>query len=62
MGNVAGKWHVGQRVSREDNPNRLGTAIEIGQSGIKVKWDSGRTSYYRADAQGNAPLKRADRE
>jgi hypothetical protein len=47
---------VGQRVAREGYPRRLGTVIEMGQRGIKVKWDSGRTSYYRADPQGNVPL------
>jgi len=44
-------------VSREDNPERLGTVVEKGKSGIKVKWDNGRTSYYRADARRNVPLK-----
>jgi len=48
---------VGQRVAHEDSPTRLGTVIELGQGGIKVKWDSGRTSYYRADRRGNVPLK-----
>jgi hypothetical protein len=48
---------VGQRVAHEDSPTRLGTVIELAQGGIKVKWDSVRTSYYRADRRGNVPLK-----
>lgn len=36
---------VGQRVSREDS-GEMGTIVEVNGE-IKVKWDSGRTSYYR---------------
>jgi hypothetical protein len=43
--------------AHEDSPMRLGTVIELGQGGIKVKWDSGRTSYYPiALTMGNVPL------
>jgi|SRR5947207_2710965 len=47
---------VGQRVAHEGRPS-LGTVIELGLRGVKVKWESGRTSYYRADREGNVPLK-----
>ncbi|MGE9008167.1 hypothetical protein ACO2JO_06270 [Leptospira interrogans] len=36
---------VGQRVAREDSGEQ-GTIVEA-DGEIKVKWDSGRTSYYR---------------
>ncbi|MBR1157171.1 hypothetical protein [Bradyrhizobium sp. JYMT SZCCT0428] len=36
---------VGQRVAREDS-GEIGTIVEV-DGEIKVKWDSGRTSYYR---------------
>jgi hypothetical protein len=48
-------WRVGQRVSRTDS-QELGVVIEARRT-IKVKWDSGRTSYYRPDAPANVRLK-----
>ena len=47
-------WPVGQRVSRKDS-EELGTVIKINGS-IKVKWDGGRTSYFRHDTQANIQL------
>jgi hypothetical protein len=47
-------WRTGQRVSREDS-NELGTIVEA-DGDIKVKWDSGRTSYFRRDAPSNVKL------
>jgi hypothetical protein len=44
-------WRVGQRVSRKDS-RQLGTVIEKDGT-IKVKWDDGRTSYYRHKTPGN---------
>jgi hypothetical protein len=47
-GNSKGRayWPVGTRVSRKTDTAVLGTVVE--QDGIiKVKWDGGRTSYYR---------------
>ena len=37
---------VGQRVAREDS-GEMGTIVEV-DGGIKVKWDSRRTSYTAA--------------
>ena len=48
-------WRVGQRVSRRDT-HELGTVIENDGS-IKVKWDAGRTSYFRHSEAANIKLK-----
>ena len=45
---------VGQRVSRKDS-DELGAIVEV-DGEIKVKWDSGRTSYYRRSVQANVQL------
>jgi len=47
-------WHVGQRVSRTDT-DELGTVMKINGS-IKVKWDGGRTSYFRHCETANIQL------
>jgi hypothetical protein len=48
-------WHVGQRVSRM-NSKELGTVV--GQNGsIKVKWDAGRTSYFRHGEPADVKMK-----
>ena len=44
-------WLVGQRVSRKDTEEH-GTVVET-MPVLKVKWDLGRTSYYRRDRAGN---------
>jgi hypothetical protein len=45
---------IGQRVSRNDS-QELGTIVEaVGE--IKVKWDDGRTSYYRRHKPANVHL------
>ena len=41
----AAELRTGQRVSRKDT-GELGTVVEA-DGEVKVKWDSGRTSYYR---------------
>ena len=41
-------WRVGARVIRSDT-EKFGTIVEA-DGEIKVKWDDGRTSYYRRDA------------
>ena len=47
-------WPVGLRVSRKDT-QELGTVVE--QHGkIKVKWDDGKTSYYRYGDEANVQL------
>lgn len=51
-------WRVGQRVGRKDT-DQLGTVIEV-DGEIKVKWDDGRTSYYRHGEQANVELQRND--
>ena len=43
-GTSAARWRVGQRVYRNE---RLGTIAELKPNTVKVKWDSGQTSYYR---------------
>ena len=48
-------WRVGQRVARKDT-QELGTVIENDGS-IKVKWDAGRTSYFRHGESANIKLK-----
>jgi len=45
----------GQRVRRK-NADESGTVIEA-DGEIKVKWDGGRTSYFRRDRQANVRLK-----
>ena len=42
---------VGQRVCRKDSDEQ-GTVVESNGE-IKVKWDSGRTSYFRRGNPGN---------
>jgi hypothetical protein len=50
-------WHVGQRVSRK-NTRELGTVIaNNGNGSMKVKWDAGRTSYFRHGEAANVKLK-----
>ncbi len=49
-------WQVGQRVQRK-NTNELGTVVSVdGQ--VKVKWDGGRTSYFRHAERANVQLER----
>jgi hypothetical protein len=47
-------WRIGQRVARKDTKER-GTVTET-DGKIKVKWDSGKTSYYRHGAAANVEL------
>jgi len=47
---------VGQRVSRKDS-RALGTVTEVSEHAIKIKWDSGATSYYRRDDLSDVVLK-----
>jgi len=47
-------WRVGQRVCREDS-QELGTIVEA-DSYIKVKWDSGQTSYFDRNQPSNVKL------
>jgi hypothetical protein len=44
-------WRVGQRVSRKES-NGLGTVVEA-DGKVKVKWDDGKTSYYRRGVPAN---------
>lgn len=51
-------WRVGQRVQRK-NSAELGIVAEAdGQ--IKVKWDSGSTSYFRHGKEANVQLEPKD--
>jgi hypothetical protein len=51
-------WRAGQRVSRRDD-RESGTIVEISHAAIKVKWDDGRTSYYRSNTPGDVKLKKS---
>jgi hypothetical protein len=55
-------WRVGQRVART-NSDELGVIADIGLTGVvKVKWDRGRTSYFRPEDWANVKLaKSADK-
>jgi hypothetical protein len=48
-------WRVGARVRRVDR-DETGTIVEV-DGKIKVKWDSGRTSYYQPGKPANIRLK-----
>ena len=48
-------WRVGRRVCREDSLE-LGTIIQATDREIKVKWDSGQTSYFDRDPPSNVRL------
>jgi hypothetical protein len=48
-------WKVGQRVSRK-NSDELGLVVQLVRGVVKVKWDRGRTSYYRPDMPANVKL------
>jgi len=50
----SGDWRAGQRVVREDSDEQ-GTIVEV-DGEIKVKWDRGRTSYYRRGVPANVRL------
>jgi hypothetical protein len=50
-------WKVGQRVARKDS-DELGAVVEADRGVVKVKWDRGKTSYYRPGEPGN--VKRAE--
>jgi hypothetical protein len=56
-GSDRGHWCAGQRVSRRDD-RESGTIVEISRAAIKVKWDDGRTSYYRSNVPGDVKLKK----
>jgi len=51
-------WPVGQRVSRKTT-HELGTVIEH-DGEIKVKWDGGKTSYYRHGQDADVELAEAE--
>jgi hypothetical protein len=49
-------WQIGQRVARKDS-NELVVIADIDGAGVvKVKWDRGKTSYYRPSELGNVKL------
>lgn len=52
-------WPVGLRVSRKGS-QELGTVVEH-DGEIKVKWDDGKTSYYRHGQQANVQLRPAEK-
>ena len=47
-------WRVGQRVARKDT-RECGTVIEV-DGNVKVKWDGGRTSYFRHGDKANVQI------
>ena len=54
---VSAGWRIGQRVYRKESEER-GTIIAANGQ-IKVKWDGGRTSYFRRDKPANVHLEEA---
>ena len=52
------QWQAGRRVSRKDT-GELGIIVEANGK-IKVRWDGGRTSYFRRNMPGNVRLKPAE--
>jgi hypothetical protein len=51
----SGAWRVGRRVVRRDGKADAGTIVESNHR-IKVKWDSGATSYFARGKPGNVVL------
>ncbi len=50
-------WRPGRRVSRVDKlEHEEGGTIVAANGDIKVKWDNGRTSYYRRNVPANVKL------
>jgi hypothetical protein len=58
---VRSGWPVGTRVKRK-NTDQRGTVVEQDGGSTKVKWDGGKTSYYRhgelGDVQREKPPKK----
>jgi hypothetical protein len=50
-------WLAGLRVTRKDS-EELGTVVKV-NGNIKVKWDSGQTSYFQHGEPSN--VRRSDR-
>ncbi|MBR0719706.1 hypothetical protein [Bradyrhizobium liaoningense] len=50
-------WKVGQRVARPSS-NELGTVVEITRDQMKIKWDSGTTSYHPPNVQATTSAAR----
>jgi hypothetical protein len=49
-------WKIGQRVARKDGVE-LGVVVNVDRRRVvKVKWERGRTSYYRPDVPANVKL------
>jgi hypothetical protein len=53
-------WTIGRRVLRPDGTD-AGAIVEAGDQ-IKVKWDSGRTSYFQRGKESNVLLEGPDPE
>jgi hypothetical protein len=49
---VRSRWPVGTRVKRK-HTDQQGTVVEQGGGSTKVKWDDGKTSYYRRGELGD---------
>jgi hypothetical protein len=50
-------WRAGRRVSRSDKLEQQEHGTIVAANGeIKVKWDSGQTSYYRRKVPANIQL------
>lgn len=48
-------WRAGQRVARIQDHGDQGTIVEANGK-IKVRWDSGRTSYFRRNKPANVQI------
>ena len=55
-GSDRAKWRAGQRVSHKGSKAH-GTVAEVAQHAVKIRWDSGATSYYRPDNLSDVVLK-----
>jgi hypothetical protein len=51
-------WPVGQRVARKDSEDHGTVTEQNGQ--IRVRWDDGRTSYFRHGRMANVQLEKID--
>jgi hypothetical protein len=54
---IPGRFKPGDRVTRKDTQEQ-GTVVDSPSDDTKVKWDGGRTSYFKAKKPGNVTPKK----